>query len=229
MSVPVLALVVDDSASSANLLVEELRRGGYEPSVERVNTREALEAALSARSWDVVLSETSAERLGAFEALALLKERDIDIPFLIVSETFEEETAVRAMKAGAQNCIPRGSLALLCPILERELREAQIRRERRIVQQALSESELRFRTLADSAPDAILTADASGTLLFANRVAEDVFGQPAGALVGQPMTALIPGYAPELTRPVDAATRRRLPATGRHSSGPRAAARAVGG
>ena len=135
MSVPVRALVVDDSASSASLLFEELRRGGFEPSFERVTTREQLEGALARSSWDVVLSELSAERLGAFEALALLKERDVDIPFLIVSESLEEETAIRAMKAGAQNCIPRASLMRLCPILERELREAQIRRERRIVQQ----------------------------------------------------------------------------------------------
>jgi DNA-binding NtrC family response regulator len=69
--------------------------------------------------------------LDAFDAIALLKERDVDIPFLIVSEALGEETAVRAMKAGAQNCIPRASLGALCPILERELREAQIRRERR--------------------------------------------------------------------------------------------------
>jgi PAS domain-containing protein len=116
-----------------------------------------------------VLSDVTAAHLGAFEALSLLKERDIDVPFLIVSETLGEETAIRAMKAGAQNCIPRASLVRLCPILERELWEAQIRRERRQAQKALTESELRFRTLAESAPDAILTIDSVGTLLFANR------------------------------------------------------------
>ena len=103
------------------------------------------------------------------------------------------------MKAGAQNCIPRASLVRLCPILERELREAQIRRERRIAQKALSESELRFRTLAESAPDAILTVDAVGTILFANRTAETLFGYRGRRLIGQPLTSLIPDYpaAPE--------------------------------
>src|SRR5712692_7809476 len=182
MSVPVRALVVDDSASSASLLFEELRRGGFEPALERITSREQMEAALSNQTWDVVLSDLSAERLEAFEALSLLQERDIDIPFLIVSETLGEETAIRAMKAGAQNCIPRASLVRLCPILERELREAQIRRERRLVQKALSESELRFRTLAESAPDAILTTDTVGTLLFANRAGENLFGYPVAAL-----------------------------------------------
>ena len=219
MSVPVRALVVDDSASSAGLLFEELRRGGFDPSFERVTTLEALESALASNSWDVVLSELSAERLGAFEALSLLRERDIDIPFLIVSENLGEETAIRAMKAGAQNCIPRASLVRLCPILERELREAQIRRERRIVQQALSESELRFRTLADSAPDGILTADSAGTLLFANRVVETTFGLPVAALIGQPVASLIPDYEAQRTRAQIDGAPRRLPATGRHTTG----------
>ncbi len=196
MSVPVRAVLVDNSASNAGLLFEELRRGGFDPVIERVRTREEFERALGSGSWDVVLSDISAEKLGAFEALALLKERDIDIPFLLVSEALGEETAVRAMRAGAQNCIPRASLVRLCPILERELREAQIRRERRAAQKALSESELRFRALTESAPDAILTVDAVGTLLFANRAAERLFGYSVAALIGQPVTSLIPDYRP---------------------------------
>ena len=171
MSVPVRAIVVDDSASNEAILSEELQRGGFEPELRRVASREEMEEALAQGEWDVVLSDLSATHLGAFEALTLLKERDVDIPFLIVSEALGEETAIRAMKAGAQNCIPRASLVRLCPILERELREAQIRRERRSAQRALSESELRFRTLAESAPDAILTVDTVGTLLFVNGAA----------------------------------------------------------
>ncbi len=124
MSVPVRALLVDDSASSEALVLGELRGGGFEPTLQRVTTRTGLEAALAGAPWDVVLSDLSTAELDAFDAIALLKERDVDIPFLVVSETLGEETAVRAMKAGAQNCIPRASLARLCPILERELREA---------------------------------------------------------------------------------------------------------
>ena len=166
-----------------------------------------------------MLSDVSAASLEAFDALALLKERDIDVPFLIVSETLGEETAIRAMKAGAQNCIPRASLVRLCPILERELREAQIRRERRHAQKALSESELRFRTLAESAPDAILTVDAAGTLLFANRTAENLFGYPVAALIGQPVTSLIPDFRPHRRRIRDNGRSGAVRSTGRHASG----------
>jgi diguanylate cyclase (GGDEF)-like protein/PAS domain S-box-containing protein len=219
MSVPLRVLVVDDSASNAALLSEELQRGGFDALVERVDTRGALEGALSNGGWDVVLSDLFSGDLGAFEALALLKDRDIDIPFLIVSDTVGEETAIRAMKAGAQNCVPRASLVRLCPILERELREAQIRRERRHAQKALSESELRFRALAEAAPDAILIVDPAGTVLFANRAAEPLFGYPVAALIGQDVTSLLPDYRPHRAGRPNEATALRFVSTGRHSSG----------
>jgi diguanylate cyclase (GGDEF)-like protein/PAS domain S-box-containing protein len=114
---------------------------------------------------------------------------------------------------------PRASLVRLCPILERELREAQIRRERRNAQRALSESELRFRTLAESAPDAILTVDAVGTLLFINRAAGQVFGYPIAALIGQPVTSLIPDYRPHRPRTAEDGGPVRHSATGRHANG----------
>ena len=148
MSVPVRALVVDDSASNAGLLFEELRRGGFDPVVERITSREALETALASSTWDVVLSDIAVQSLGALDALAILKERDVDVPFLIVSENLGEETTIRAMKAGAKNFIPRASLVRLCPILEKELREAQTRRE-------LRNSEERFRRAALMSTDLI--------------------------------------------------------------------------
>jgi diguanylate cyclase (GGDEF)-like protein/PAS domain S-box-containing protein len=190
MSVPVRALLVDDAASSSALLSEELRRGGFEPEIRRTTTREDFQSALELGNWDVVFSDISSAGLSAFDALAALKEKDLDVPFLIVSETLGEETVVRAMKAGAQNCIPRAGLLRLCTILERELREAQIRRERRQAQKALSESELRFRGLAES-------AFWVGTMLFANGAAELLFGYPVAALIGQPVTSLIPEYRPQ--------------------------------
>ena len=219
MSVPLRALLVDDAASSSALLSEELRRGGFAPEIRRVTTREDFENSLELGAWDVVLSEVSSAGLSAFDALVALKERDLDVPFVVVAETLAEDVAIRALKAGAQDCIPRASLLRLCPILERALREAQIRRERRQAQEALSESELRFRALAESAPDAILIADASGTLLFANRAAERLFGCPVGALIGRPATALVPEYRPQGPQPADAGDRAPTAARGLDAGG----------
>ena len=210
---------MDDRASSVGLLSEELVRGGFEPVIERAASRGDFERALTAAGWDVVLSDLATPGLGALDALALLKERDIDIPFLVVSAALDEQTAVRAMKAGAQNCISHASLPLLCPILERELREARIRRERRQAQKALSESELRFRALAESSPDAVLIADEAGALLFANRAAGALFGLPAGALIGQPVTSLLPDYQPHGPKTARDGAAERVPAVGKDAAG----------
>jgi diguanylate cyclase (GGDEF)-like protein/PAS domain S-box-containing protein len=219
MSVPVRALLVEDGVSAAGLLSEELRRGGFDPSIERVASRDGFERALAAGAWDVVLSDVSTPGLSAFDALALLKEHDLDVPFLVVSETLDEETAIRAMKAGAQNCIPRASLPRLCPILERELREAQIRRERRQAQKALSESELRFRDLAEASPDAILIADSSGVLLFANRAAGSLFEYPEAALIGRPVASLLPDFRPQATGAAAGGSAERMTTVGKDASG----------
>ncbi len=218
MSVPVRALLVDERASSTRLLSEELARGGFDAALERVASRSDFEKALSAGGFDVVLSDLSAAGLSALDALALLKQHDLDVPFLVVAESVGEEAAVQAMKAGAQNCIGHASLSRLSPILERELREAAIRRERRAAQQALSESELRLRGLADSAPDSILIADASGTVLFANRAAGILFGHPPAALIGRPMISLLPDYASRVSGPA-ADPSLPVPAIGQDASG----------
>ncbi len=194
MTAPLRVLIVEDSADEAERLLDELRRGGYEPDSRRVESREAMEQALQER-WDVILSDFSIPGFGALPALALLKEREVDIPFLIVSESIGEETAVRAIKAGAHNCIPSDSLGQLGPMVERELRDAQLRRERRLARRALRESEARFRALAETAADGILMLDEAWNILFANGAAERIFGYSVTALIGEPLALLVPDEA----------------------------------
>src|SRR5712691_10857908 len=99
MTTPVRVLIINDSARAAGLLVRELERGGFSPAFERVRSREAFERALSGRAWDVVLSDFRLENFGAPAALACLKEREQDTPFIIISNNIGEETAVKAIKA----------------------------------------------------------------------------------------------------------------------------------
>jgi diguanylate cyclase (GGDEF)-like protein/PAS domain S-box-containing protein len=188
--------MIHDSPETAQLLVRELTSGGYEPIFERAATRQEMDRALGADSWDVILSDYDLRGFGAIEALALLNDKELDVPFIIVSDTIGEETAVRAIKAGAHNCIPMESLRRLGPTVERELREAQIRRERRMARRALRASETRFRTLVETASDAILTVDEQGRILFANRAAERIFGHPVGSMLGEPVSMLLPDCPP---------------------------------
>jgi signal transduction histidine kinase len=128
---PLRVLFVEDCEDDALLIVHELRRSGYGVVWKRVETAEALRAALQQDSWDAVLSDYRMPGFTAFEALALTQQHGQDIPFLIVSGVIGESAAVAAMKAGAHDYVHKGSLARLAPALERELRDAEIRRRRR--------------------------------------------------------------------------------------------------
>ena len=222
MTKPLRALLVDASVENAEALLEHLRRAGYAPEARRIVARGELEAALDEGSFDVVLAEFEGAELGALEALSVLKEREIDLPLIIVSDQIGEETAIRALKAGASYCIQRDALSKIGVAIEGELREAQVRRERRLAQRALRESETRFRTLAETASDAILTVDDADLIVFANEAAETIFGHPVSALIGQPVAIVLPGYREEIqpgARDGPASPRRALSLRGRKADG----------
>jgi signal transduction histidine kinase len=129
MGDPLRALIVEDSERDAELLAIELRRGGYEVSYLRVFTEETMRRALDA-DWDVVLSDYSMPQFSGVAALRVLRESGRDLPFIIVSGTIGEETAVHALKEGAHDFLLKDRLARLLPAIARELREARLRRER---------------------------------------------------------------------------------------------------
>src|SRR5206468_2007391 len=140
MGRPHRVLIVEDSEDDALLLVRELGSRGYEPIVERVETADDMRAALNRRSWDIVVSDYSMPSFSGPAALSVLKESHLDIPFIIVSGTIGEETAVDAMRAGAQDFMIKGKLARLLPAIERGIREAESRREG-IAERARNEAE----------------------------------------------------------------------------------------
>ena len=128
---PLRVLLVEDSEPDALLLTRALERGGFAPSSKRVYTAEALQQALQEQVWDIILCDHAMPYFSAPEALETVKKHGLDLPFIIVSGYIEEETAVAAMKAGAHDYIMKDRLARLMPVVERELREAEIRRARR--------------------------------------------------------------------------------------------------
>jgi signal transduction histidine kinase len=137
MSDDLRALLVEDSPDDAELLIRELRRGGYSPEWLRVQTRDEFRAALQRQVWDLVLSDYSLPSFSAPEAFAVLKETGLDLPFIIVSGTVGEETAVAAMREGVHDYLLKGKLTRLAAAVERELREAALRAERRKMQERL--------------------------------------------------------------------------------------------
>lgn len=124
-------LLVEDSEDDAELVALALKRGGFDVAFQRVDTRAAMEDALSSADWDIVVADYAMPRFSLDEALAVVRDRNVDIPLLIVSATIFEEDAIRAMREGARDFIMKDKLGRLAPAVERELREAALRRERR--------------------------------------------------------------------------------------------------
>jgi signal transduction histidine kinase len=131
MSRPLRALIIEDSEDDAILTARELRRGGYDVVSERVDTPGAMADALIQRQWDVVIADYAMPRFSGLDALEVLKQSGQDLPFIIVSGTIGEDIAVEAMQRGAHDYLMKGKLARLTPAVERELREAEGRRQRR--------------------------------------------------------------------------------------------------
>ena len=130
-------LVAEDSQDDYELLLRALRAGGYDPVSERVQTAEDMAAALERGPWDIAFSDWSMPRFTAPDALKVLQESAHDLPFIIVSGTVGEDTAVEALKAGARDFLVKDKLTRLIPAIERELREAEVRKERRKMQEQL--------------------------------------------------------------------------------------------
>jgi len=131
-------LLIEDSEDDAALVVRALTRGGYDVTAERVDTPAALRSALDRQSWDVTIADYTMPGFSGTAALQILRERDADLPFIFVSGTIGEDSAVAAMKVGAHDYIMKGNLKRLVPAIERELREAAVRRERRRAEQRIA-------------------------------------------------------------------------------------------
>src|SRR5712692_85455 len=181
MKTPLRVLIVEDCEDDAELLLHELRRGGYDPLFERVETAQAMGAALARQEWDIVIADYSLPQFSGLAALTLVQERGLDLPFIIVSGAIGEDTAVAAMKAGAHDYLLKGKLARLVPAIERELREAG---ERQRAALALQASERRFRSLIENTSGIIAVLDPDGTVGYVSPTVEPILGYRPEALIG---------------------------------------------
>ena len=131
MNTPLHALIVEDSEDDAFLLLRELQKGGFTTVSERVETPEAMAAALEKQAWDVIISDYVMPHFDGLSALKLLQGKKLDIPFIIVSGKIGEETAVEAMKTGAHDYLTKGNLQKLATAVRRELQNAEVRQNYR--------------------------------------------------------------------------------------------------
>jgi signal transduction histidine kinase len=138
-------LLVEDSEHDAVLIVRELRRAGFNPEYRRVETADEMARAMDEASWDVVLSDYAMPEFNGMDALDQVRRHNEDLPFIVVSGRIGEDVAVEAMKAGANDYIMKSNLKRLGTAVQREVREARERQERKRVEKELrlTEEELR--------------------------------------------------------------------------------------
>ncbi len=185
-------LLIEDVEDDALLIVDSLRRADYEISFTRVETEKSFLHELHNEYWDLILCDYNLPGYSAIEALQAMKESGLDLPFLVVSGTIGEEKAVELLRAGAHDYVIKDHLFRLAPAVKRELRDADIRKQNRISQAAIQESEERFRSMSENSPDAIIIINAYGVIEYWNPKAGEIFGYTDDEAVGEKVEIILP-------------------------------------
>ena len=187
---PLRVLIVEDSADDAELILDVLRMDGFDVDSLRVETAAAMQDALDGGNWDLILSDYNLPSFSAAEALAVSKDRKLDLPFIIVSGCIGEEAAVALMKAGAHDFVMKESAARLVPAVHRCLLETETRRQFNLAQIALRRSEARFRAIASNLPGVVFQwlQEKDGTVVcpYASEGSVALFGLSPAALQETP-------------------------------------------
>jgi PAS domain S-box-containing protein len=185
---PLRVLLVEDSEFDAMLLVRHLQTHHYQTAHRRVENQQEMEKALTDQEWDAVLCDYQLPNFGVLPALALLKRKGLDLPFIVVSGAIGEELAVDLMRAGAHDFIGKGRLTRLIPAIERERREAKARRERFLALQKLSY----LAAIVESAEEAIIGQNMDGIIQTWNLGATRLYGYEPREIIGQPASIIVP-------------------------------------
>ena len=188
-------LLIEDNEDDAQLVVRELRKAKYDVHYRRVETAENLNIALEAEPWDLIICGHTMPQFRGSDALQLVQSKNLDIPFIFVSGTMGEDTAVAAMKAGAHDYFVKGNLRRFVPAVERELREADTRRQRKQMERELQESEELSRAIFNTEPECVKIISQEGKVLQINPAGAAMLEAPSTHdVIGQ---SVYPYIAPE--------------------------------
>jgi PAS domain S-box-containing protein len=191
MSKPLRLLIVDDSSDDASLLLHTLRTKGYEVTFNVVNTPSGMCSELETHKWDIIISDHKTPGFNAQAALKLAKELRPDLPFIIVSDEIDLDLAVSLMQGGAKDYILKHEIKRLVPVIERELHEVEVKRERQAANAMVQESETRYRRLFEAAQDGILILDAdTGMVIDVNPFLINMLGYSREEFLGKKLWEL---------------------------------------
>ena len=192
MPSPLRILVLEDLVTDYELMLRELRKAGLDFTARRVETEAGFRQQLQEFAPDLVLADYSLPGYDGFSALELARRERPQVPFIFVSGTMGEENAIEALQRGAIDYVLKQRFARLGPSARRALAEAQVNAQRRRVEDELRASEERFRSVAQTASDAIISVDGHGRIVFWNSAAERIFGYASLEVDGQPLSIIVP-------------------------------------
>ncbi|MBA7521702.1 hypothetical protein ES705_13813 [subsurface metagenome] len=178
-------LIIEDSENDTILLVDTIKKGGFELNYKRVEDHQEMNNALENENWDAVISDCALPHFSVQEALKLLHSHGLDVPFIIVSGVIGEEDAVESLKAGAHDFILKDKLARLVPALKRELNDAETRWKHRQAEQALKKTKEKFQALIENSSDIIQIIDSEGIIRYISPSVQRILGYKPEELIGK--------------------------------------------
>lgn len=184
MDAPLRLLVIEDNQADFLLLQRHLKRQGLRTLCTRIDSVAELESALAAQRWDVVLADYNVPGMAFGQSMDLIRSRQSDLPVILVTGALGEEKAVDLLKQGCSDFVLKQKLARLVPAIEHSLREVAEHRARRAAEEALRESEDRYRSVIEALFEGIILMDADGMIQAANTSAERILGLTMEQLAG---------------------------------------------
>ena len=178
MGIPLRVLIAEDSDDDAKLVLRALRKGDFDIEYERVASGNDLKKALDRQEWQIVVSDYRMPGFTGMDALRIVRDRGLEIPFILVSGTIGEEIAVDAISAGASDYLMKDRLTRLLPAVVRALREQKIHNERKLAESALHESENIFHHFMENSPIYIFFKDENIRSVRLSRNFEEMLGKP---------------------------------------------------
>jgi len=184
-------LIIEDSDDDAQMIVRELKKGGFHPDYDKVETAAQMGKALQEKQWDIILCDYNLSKFSAQSAMALLKEKNHEIPLIVISEMSGEETAVECIRSGAQDWLMKSNLSRLCPTIIKELEEAKVRSRQKWAEsqkeaafEALLQSEEKHRTILQNMEEGYYEVDLRGKFTFFNDSMCRILGYPRKEMAG---------------------------------------------
>ena len=187
MEIPVRILIIEDNESDAALIIRHLKKAGKEIACEVIDTELQLESAFENQEWDFVICDYSLPQFNALAALKIIQTKKFEIPFIVVSGTVGEETAVGLMKAGVHDYIMKDNLARLVPVFNRELLEAGIRREHKRAAEKITIQA----HIMDLIGQSVIMVDNHNIITYWNKASETLYGWSAEEAIGKDLSEIM--------------------------------------